>query len=131
MGRHRTVTCKTALSLGLTAFLVASLVRVATAQQDPCLDRTVAVNVLMEKGESVKGLTEQSFRAEFQHKTVQVVSAKRGIAPRRIVIVLDSSGSMIQSPEWDAASAAAVRLFSIAPSNTSFALLSFSTGVEE
>jgi hypothetical protein len=131
MFRHRTVTWKAPLLLGLTALLLVSLVRITTAQQDSCLDRTFAVNVLTEKGESVNGLTAKNFRAKYQHETVQIVSAMHDTAPRRIVIVLDASGTMYQDSQWGFAIGAAKELFSAAPWDMSFALLTFANHVED
>ena len=108
--------------------LLASALR---GPQDPCLDQTVAVNVLTEKGASVNRLTEKSFRAEYQRQAVQIVSAKRNLHPPRIVIVLDASGSMSQNHKWYAATTAAKGLFSIAPANTLFAFITFAAQVED
>ena len=131
MHHHRMVKCKVAFLLPLTVSLAASLVRVASAQQDPCLDRSIAINVLTEKGESVEGLSEQKVRAEVQHQPVQIVSLKRDTAPRRIVIAIDTSGSMTRQSQWGNAMWAASEMFSIAPPDTSFALVTFTTHVED
>jgi hypothetical protein len=130
MPGHRLNVPSAIRDIGLATLLVASLVSTVTAQQDPCLDRTVAVNVLTEKGDSVNGLTAKSFRAEYQRQLVEVVSATRDIHTRRIAIVLDTSRSINQNLTWYAATSAAKRLYSTAPGETSFALLTFATQVE-
>jgi hypothetical protein len=131
MPRHRSETRKATRGLVLAALIVTSLATSLSAQQNPCLDRTVAVNVLTEKGASVTDLTEKSFRAEYQREAVQVVSAKRNLHSPRILILLDASGSMTDFAHWYAATTVAKGLFLAAPESTSFALLTFATRVED
>ena len=79
---------------GLAIVLVVTLSGSIQAQQDPCLNRTVAVNVLSEDVHVVEGLSAQNFRGKVHGHRVEIVSVNRDSGPRRIVIVLDASGSM-------------------------------------
>jgi hypothetical protein len=109
-------------ALGLTA---ASFM----AEEDPCLDRTVAVNVQAEDQRSVTGLTASNFRGKIHGKPVQIVSVSYDTAPRRIVILLDASGSM--ADKWALELNLVYRVVSSAPNQTAFALLTFSNQVED
>jgi VWA domain-containing protein len=64
------------------------------AQNAPCLRRTVVANVVDEKGNPLPGLTAADFQAKFRGKPVKILSATFDQQPRRILILLDTSGSM-------------------------------------
>jgi Mg-chelatase subunit ChlD len=86
----------------------------ATAQQPDCPRRTVLVNVLDRDGMTLGGLTPASFAAKFGGKSLPMVALRdRTLAPR-IVVVLDTSGSMYPRDSmlpWRVASATAAHLF--------------------
>src|ERR1700722_12840653 len=70
-------------------------------QGDSCHHRNAPVHVLTAKGETVTGLTPENFKASFHRKAVKIVSVTQDEAPRRVMIVLDSSRSMMsQRHEW-------------------------------
>jgi len=72
------------------------------AQSDPCLRRTIAVNVLTDQGKVVSDLATDNFKVSFDHKPAQVLSVTFDVLPRRVMIVLDASGSMIaEQSDWD------------------------------
>src|SRR6202050_5851279 len=64
------------------------------AQTDPCLRRIVPINVMDDRGQLVTGLTENNFMGSIHHQPVRIVSLRPDGTARRVVIVLDASGSM-------------------------------------
>jgi len=64
--------------------------------------RVVFVTVLDAQGKFVPDLTVANFKAEFRGRPATVVSSTGGTAPRHVAIVVDISGSEIQSPspQW-------------------------------
>jgi hypothetical protein len=116
------------LIVTLAAVLAATPLR---GQGDPCLRRTVPVNVLTAKGEMVAGLTPENFKASFHRKPVKIVSVTEDKAPRRVVIVLDSSGSMItQRHDWQSYVEVARELTQLLPPQTSMGLVVFTEKIE-
>jgi Mg-chelatase subunit ChlD len=103
------------------------------AQDNPCLNRTVAVNVMTEDGRLVKGLTASNFRAKLNGKPIDITSVDYDDGPHRVVILLDVSGSMTGSYDrgpWPAAMAVLKSLLSSASSQTSFAFCTFARDME-
>lgn len=78
--------------LALVSLLLSTPMRAQT-KPDP-LERIVPVSVMTERGEVVKGLTPDRFRASIGHHAVQVASADES-PPHRVVLLFDTSGSMI------------------------------------
>ena len=114
------------------AVLLFSLVSTsAAAQCDSCLNRTVTVNVFDGTGNPVKSLGKANFRAVMHKREVGIVSASYDAGPHRIVILLDTSGSMISGAKWKAAVAVAEALVSWASPQSSLALLNFTDHVED
>jgi len=100
------------------------------AQQTPCPERTIIATVVDREGNPLRGLTAANFRGEFRRHPVQIVSADLDTRPRRMVIVLDASGSMTKPvANWDAVQALAEDALRFAPSGSSMALVVFSTTV--
>jgi hypothetical protein len=77
-------------------FLGAAVAQPAAAPQRGEI-RTVVVGVLTTKGQLVNGLDASYFRAKLGREPVQVLSATYDTAPRRVVLLLDVSGSMEDS----------------------------------
>jgi hypothetical protein len=80
-------------------FLACSCVLVATGSAlaqapDSPETRVVPVSVIDRDGKAVVGLTAANFRGEFRGQPVTVLSVAQGSVPRRIAIVLDTSGGM-------------------------------------
>jgi Mg-chelatase subunit ChlD len=75
------------------------------AQQNPdCLKRTLFVNVRDRTGKLVDGLNSSSFRASLHGQQVRISSAIVRNGPRRIVLLVDASGSVNkENHEWDTA----------------------------
>lgn len=84
------------LALLLAATALAARPQVCAA--DAPLRRTLPVNVLDAEGNLVRGLTAADFRGEFRSQPVKILSVTPDTSPRRIVILLDISGSMEAPP---------------------------------
>lgn len=113
--------------LFLLFVLVATLCGSIQAQQDACRYRTIAVNVLSEDVHLVEGLSTPNFRGKVHGHPVEIESVNRDADPRRIVIVLDASGSMGEF--WKLEVSAAEGLIS-ADRCSSFALVIFAGRIE-
>lgn len=89
---------KTSISALATAFLLAGLAvaRSGRAVSHPPR-RTVVVNVVTRHGRAVNGLTAKYFAARFRRKRVKIVSVTYDPGPYRVVLLLDTSGSMQDS----------------------------------
>ncbi len=71
------------------------------AQQEVCPHRSIPVNVLTQDGKIVTGLDAANFRGSYRHKPVRILSATTDAQPRRILVLLDSSGSMMEArDDW-------------------------------
>ena len=101
----------------------------ARAVENPCLDRAIAVSVLTNDGNPLKGLKAENFRCKVNRRPVDVLSVTYDTGPRRVVIVLDASSSARDN--WKFELAIAERLVSQAEQQTSFALLTFADQVQE
>ena len=102
------------------------------AQEPPCSQRTVLATVIDREGNPVRGLTAANFRGEFRGHPVQIVSATLDTRPRRIVVLVDASGSMTEADsrkKWDTAKMIALDF--LASTKSSVSLLTFSTTVLE
>lgn len=77
--------------LGLVVFASAGLAQQTANTPET---RSVIVNVLDRQGTPVRNLTKDNFVAHLNGKPVEVLDAHYSVAPRRIVVLLDVSGSM-------------------------------------
>ena len=100
------------------------------AQIDPCLHRSVAVNVLDNQGDPVPDLTTENFQASIGHQPITILS----VTPRsalRVVIVLDASDTLLgEGSEWEFSIGSAMRLNDALPADASVGLMVFPTRVE-
>jgi len=115
----------------IVGFLLLALVLAASsarlqAQVNPCLTRTVPVNVTTNDYRVVSGLTSANFRGKYRGQPVDIISVKYDTGPRRVVIVLDASTSMQYA--WEAEIATAQNLVFQSPPKDTFAVLSFAEG---
>lgn len=100
-------------------------------QNDSCLHRTVPVNVLTAKGETVAGLTPENFKAFFHRKAVRIMSAAKDEAPPRVVILLGASRSVIsQKHDWKAYVGVAQDLTQVLPPGSSIGFAVFTKKIE-
>lgn len=120
--------------LGPLLFLsLASGQEVAPQSPQPCLHKTLAVNVInLKSSQTVPNLTAESFRAQLAGKPLRISSAVLDRSPRRVLVMLDTSGSMLESPaKWEAARKLALATADSAPPPNSLALITFARGVEQ
>ena len=114
----------------VVAVLLAGSGTQVSAETDPCLD--LPANVYTERGDAVTVLyTATNFKASVAGKPIQVAAATYDSGPRRIVIVLDVSGSMTESGRLKWGLKFAQDLISLASSQESLAILTFSNRIED
>lgn len=113
--------------------LVPSFVASSRAQDGDCLRRTVLVNAVDKFGAPIVGLTAADFRAELRANPIRIVSVAETVRPGRIVLLLDSSGSMIgeTGEKWNLATSLAAHLAQSVLGKHSLALMIFSNKVDE
>jgi Mg-chelatase subunit ChlD len=102
------------------------------AQKVPSEKRSVLVNVIDAHGNAVRDLTKDNFHVRVNGKPAVVLDARYSLAPRRIVLLLDMSGSMIAetaSGKWRIAREAADDLLAETPAEMPIAMLTFSRKV--
>jgi len=112
--------------------LVAMLVSASPlfAQIDPCLHRSIAVNVLDNRGDPVPDLTTENFQASIRHQPITILSVTQSSAPR-VVIVLDASDTLLgEGSEWEFSIGSAMRLNDALPADASVGLMVFPTRAE-
>jgi hypothetical protein len=117
------------LTFGLAALLLLSVPRALPAQDDPCSTRTVFASVVDKGGLPVSGLTAANFRAKIRGQPVEILSAVRDLSPRRIVLVLDVSGSVASGHRREVVGTLAEDLFRYAPVRSSLAMVIFASTV--
>src|SRR5947209_16303018 len=117
----------------LPCIMTAGLLLEALAQETPCLRRTVMASVLTLAGQPVASVPTSSFKGEFRGKPVRILSATRDLGPRRIVVLLDASGSMagLTKGKWDLVLRAAGDVAAHAPPDSSVALIVFDDKVKQ
>jgi len=81
--------------------LFSSLAVPVFAQNDGCQNRALPVTVVESHGLPVQALLPADFQAKFRGNPVQILSVSRDTHPRRVAILLDVSGSMLQAEESD------------------------------
>lgn len=117
---------------GVTAWmgllLVVAMVWAALeAQAEEGCRQVVPVTVLDKDGRTVTNLSADDFRAEYRGQKVRVVSAAYNASPGRVVILLDTSDSMMWAKyKWALAREAVQDVVAHAPSETAAALFLFS-----
>ena len=109
---------------------------VALGQQAPnSLEgtRSVLVNVLDVHGTPIRDLRPRDFRVTVNGRRTSVLDARYSLAPRRIVVILDISGSMTDrmSNKWQIAQHAVDDLLTQAPRDVPIALLTFTGNVHD
>lgn len=101
------------------------------AQIDPCLHRSVPVNVFDNHGEIVPGLIAENFQASLRHQAIKILSVTQSNAPR-VVIVLDASETMLgEKSKWEFSIDSARQLNDALPRAASLGLIVFSGDIEK
>jgi hypothetical protein len=119
------------LSIGILPALL-SVGLAQQALQSQSATRSVIVNVFDARGNAVRNLSKENFHVSVNGKPSIVLGAKYTLAPRRIVVLLDMSGSMIgeeATGKWRIARQAADDLLEQTPGAVPIALLTFSDKV--
>lgn len=103
--------------------------------QDRCRERTVLVNVTDAHGVPMQGLTASDFVASYRSRTVNILDVRYTETPRRVVMLLDVSGSMLGKDvpnKWNTARAAAVEFLTSADYKTQISFMTFAkeTGIQ-
>lgn len=96
--------------------------------------RTILVNVINSHGNAVRDLTKENFAVFLDGKQAAVTAARYSLSPRRIVVLLDVSGSMYGtrgSGKWHIAEEAVRDLLQQTQSDVSIALVTFASEVHE
>jgi uncharacterized protein YegL len=118
------------------AILVAASSCLLFAQPAPVPQpRSILINVLDRDGNAVGDLERANFRVRVNGKAAQVLEVCYSVAPRRIVVLLDVSGSMRGVSErnktWQIARDALRELLDQTPHDVPLALLTFSNQVHD
>jgi uncharacterized protein with von Willebrand factor type A (vWA) domain len=114
------------LALMLT---LASSPALLEAQNNRCLQRTVLVSALENRGRQVSGLETDGFEARIGKQQIQIAPMTPAPANRRAVLLLDVSGSMAGDrvhEKWSTAIAIANQALSNAPASLSLGMIAFS-----
>ena len=127
------------LVVALSALILAAPCSVAFPQEKPqakdvpCSSSTVFVSALDANGKFVSGLTAESFHVRLHGHPVKVLSEGTNSSPRRIVLVLDTSASMLASDPaiWKPTLVIAKTLVEGLPPQDSIAFVSFASRVEQ
>jgi hypothetical protein len=101
------------------------------AQTDPCLQRTVAVNLRAERGELVSGFAAENLTASMLGRPSRILSVRQSNDAPRVLIAVDASSDMAEgSAVWQLGIEAAQELVRELPPESLIGLVSFSTGME-
>jgi Mg-chelatase subunit ChlD len=106
----------------------------SSAQQAATQPIRSLVNVLDRNGNAIRDLKKENFRVKVNGHPATVMGASYSLAPRRIVVLLDMSGSMtpsIDNKKWKIASEALEDLLTQTPQDVPVALLTFSDQVRD
>src|ERR1700675_2235355 len=98
------------------------------------IPRSIMVNVLDRNGNPVRDLTKSNFHVRVNKQPVMVIGSEYSLAPRRIVVILDVSGSMAgnrDTEKWRIAREALDDLFALTPTEVPIAFLTFSDHVQD
>jgi hypothetical protein len=111
------------------------LAAAAQAQDDSCLRRTIPISVIekTKTGSPATGLVPADLRGVFRGKPVHILSVTRDVQPRRIIILLDASSSMLgteRDAKWQLALLTAMKLVTRAPEKQKISLVMFAVKVE-
>jgi len=88
--------------VGLRHFVAVSVLGMSAclgvfAQDDACLHRKMPITVIDRSSAPVGGIAVSDFRGDLRGKQVQILSLQRDMQSRQVVILLDVSGSMLQT----------------------------------
>lgn len=108
---------------------------IARAEDDtPCAHSTIYANVLDHHGNPLEGLSSGDFRLKLDKRPFDLENVQYETKANRVVIVLDTSGSMggiAGREKWEAARTAVATIIRIAPPRVPIALVAFSDKVRK
>jgi hypothetical protein len=106
---------------------------IVNAQATDCQRRTVPASVVDSEGYPLGGLTPARFAATLNKQPVTIQGAKMDAQPRRVVILLDISGSVRNKAgdKWKVALQVAGDITSYLPAEHSVALVTFSDRIHD
>lgn len=117
---------------------IASILTIFPAVGQQSLDRppmpSLLVNVIDRDGNVVPNLTKESFRLHLDGKPAAILNAQYSLAPRRVVVLLDMSGSMggqRSTDQWQIANAAVEQLLAQTTDKVPVAMLTFAEVVHD
>ena len=128
------VTIESLVGVALCVLAMIFVSAMVSFAQNTCLDRTISVNVYDERGVPVRDLSAANFQGKLHGQPVTITSATYDVGPRRIVILLDVSGSMVKDVSDYALKSSTMfarELVGSARPDTSFALLTFTSQIED
>jgi hypothetical protein len=105
-----------------------------SAQESACTERTLPLSVETSLGVPLRGLAPSDFEAKLKGNPVEVLSIAPDTRPHRVVILLDSSGSMSHdyyNMRWNFALSLARQFAAACGTQTQLALLLFNQDVIE
>jgi|KBSSwiS6_1023812.scaffolds.fasta_scaffold02662_3 Mg-chelatase subunit ChlD len=94
----------------------------------------ILANVLDLRGNAIRDLSKSNFKISFDKKPITVLDARYTQGPRRIVVLLDMSGSMqgdADSTKWKIAKEAVEDLLQQTPADVPIAFLTFAEQVHD
>jgi hypothetical protein len=117
----------------LLCSLCVLLLTVPSIAQQPsdCLQRTLLVGVANDQGSVPRDLVSENFRVAYRGRPVSPLRIAYTEGPRRVVVLLDMSGSMsVSAGKWQVARTAAWELVSALPPGSKASLMTFSRKTE-
>jgi hypothetical protein len=102
------------------------------AQQPNCQERTVLVSIQSLNGTSVPEITPNNFQGTYRGQAVQIGSVTLDREPRRIVLLLDTSNSVLgnDSPGWQITFAVADDLLASMPQTAEIGFATFAEALD-
>src|SRR5882762_4694768 len=69
-------------------------------QQDSCQTRTVPVSIMSDDGSPLPDINDAAFEGSYRGKSVRINSVAIDQRPRRVLLLLDTSGSFTDKLDW-------------------------------
>jgi len=83
-----------------TLMLIVLVSASAWAQQDSCQTRVVPVSIMSGDGSLLPDINDAAFKASYGERSVHINSVTIDQRPRRIILLLDASGSFTDNLDW-------------------------------
>jgi hypothetical protein len=116
-------------------FVLSTRCEIVAAQTEPCIHRTIIASLTDRDWAPITGLQRDDFVGEFRGKPLRLLSLTPEEGPRRIVILLDASGSLNEGKEtgaaWELSVALASHIVEAKLERTELALIIFNERIIE